>query len=42
MFKSLPDEQQSESPDDLAALSDMIKQELIDKQFSGAVQQIKV
>jgi hypothetical protein len=42
MFKTLPQKESTDSPEDLAVLANMLKQELVDKQFDGAVQQIKV
>jgi hypothetical protein len=42
MFKDLDEEDQRQTPDNLAALSDLLKQHLVHNDMSGAVEKIKI
>jgi hypothetical protein len=42
MFKDLDEEDQRQTPDNLAALSDLLQQHLIHNDMSGAVEKIKI
>lgn len=42
MFKSLPHEEEQESPEDLDMLAQMLRQEFIDNQMSGETKRIQM
>jgi hypothetical protein len=42
MFRTLPEEEDHNSPDDLEMLTQLLKQELIDKQMSGETKTIQM